>query len=140
MSARTLQQNSRFHALVGHRKLDKEEKKALCLDVSNGRTDSSSDLTFEEMNQAIKMLDSEVEGSVKKMRTKILNIARDIFGLAPSEDWTQQHYDSLNSFLVSKFKDPLHKLDYRRLVDAVTAVEKWRDTETQNAVKKWFSQ
>ena len=132
---RTLQQNKRFHALIGLRKLDNEEKKALCLDVSNGRTDASSELKVEEMDQAIAMLEGQVVGSVKKMRAKVINVARDIFGMVPRDESGQQQYDALNAFLISKFKKPLHHLDYRTLVDAVTAVEKWRDSETKKMVK-----
>lgn len=132
---RTKEQNKRFHTLLTLRKLDREEKQALVVDCSGGRVSSSADMTVAEMALAITILDSEQTSSLKKMRAKIIHIARDIFGMAPTDEWKQTHYDRLNEFLQKTFKCHLHKLPYQKLPDAVTATEKWRDWKTKQLVK-----
>ena len=133
---RTREQNARFHALLTLRKFDKEDKAELVKVITNGRTDSSADMTYDEMALAIERLDSEQLSSVKRMRAKIIQIARDIFGLKPTDQWGQVHYDNLNTFLLKKFGTRLHKLNYQQLIDAVTAMEAWRDYETKKLVKQ----
>ena len=105
------------------------------LDCTGGRTDSSAAMTVEEMALAITLLDSEQTSSIKKMRAKMIHLARDIFGLAPKDKWEQEHYDRLNTFLLAKFKAPLHKLTYQQLPNAVTAVEAWQAWEMKQVVK-----
>ena len=87
---RTLEQNAKFHKLVTLRKLDKEDKQALVLDCTGGRTNSSAAMTVEEMALAITLLDSEQTSSIKKMRAKMIHLARDIFSLAPKDKWEQE--------------------------------------------------
>ena len=135
---RTLEQNGKFHKLIGLRKLDKEDKSALVLECTGGRTASSAAMTVQEMALAITILDSEQTSSIKKMRAKMIHIARDIFSLAPKDKWEQMHYDRLNAFLLGKFKAPLHKLTYSQLPNAVTAMEKWRDYATKVMVDELF--
>lgn len=126
---RTVQQNSRFHKLLTLRKFDREDKAELVKVVTGGRTASSAQMTAAEMQLAIDRLQDDQDGSVKRMRAKIIHIARDIFGMSDREVWEQVHYDRLNTFLLKKFHCQLHKLRYEQLVDAVTAMEKWRDSE-----------
>ncbi|GAB2586391.1 NinB/YbcN family protein [Spirosoma areae] len=133
---RTLEQNTKFHKLVGLRKLDKEDKQALVMECSGGRTTSSATMTVQEMALAITILDSEQTSSLKKMRAKIIHVARDIFGMAPKDVWGQEHYDRLNKFLLDKFKCPLHKLTYQQLPNAVTAMEAWRGWKTKKMVNE----
>ncbi len=126
---RTLSQNSRFHTLLTLRKFDKEDKAELVRVVTGGRTTSSKEMTQDEMALAIERLDDEQTGSIKKMRAKIINVARDIFELNDRDKFEQKHYDALNNFLLKKFKAQLHKLDYHQLINAVTSMEKWRESE-----------
>ena len=126
---RTKDQNVKFHTLVALRKLDKEEKQELVKHFTGGRETSSTGMTQDEMAKAIAYLDDEQTASIKKMRAKILNIARDFFGLAPKDEFAQKHYDALNVFLKKKFKYPLHKLQYEPLRKAVTGMERWRDSD-----------
>lgn len=124
MKPRTLQQNERLHALVGQLRLDKEEKAELVKAFTNGRSYSSKDLTFAEADLLIKYLESQVDGSIKKMRSKIINIAKDIGLTKGGEvDW-----ERLNNFLIKKFKKPLNQLTRDELPNAVTAMEKWRSS------------
>lgn len=129
ITLRTKDQNVKFHTLVALRKLDREEKQELVKHFTGGRETSSTGMTVDEMANAIAYLDDEQTGSIKRMRAKIINIARDIFGLDPRAQFQQAHYDALNKFLRKKFKEPLHKLQYEPLRNAVTAMEKWRESD-----------
>ena len=131
---RTPAQNSRFHTLLSLRKFDREDKAALVHQCTKGRTESSKEMTIAEMKTAIEILDDEQQQSIKKMRAKIINIGRDIFGMAPADAWGQPQYDRLNTFLLGKYKRMLHKLSYADLVKATTAMEAWRDSETKRMV------
>lgn len=133
---RTKAQNARFHLLLGQRKFDAQDKAELVRMVTGGRTGSSAEMTVAEMQLAIERLADAQVGSIKKMRAKIINIARDIFGLADGDVWGQGHYDRLNVFLVDKFKVPLHRLPYEQLRNAVTAMEAWRDWARLKAAKE----
>lgn len=125
---RTKDQNAIFHRLLTLRKFDREDKAELVRTITNGRTTSSSQMTVDEMRVAIKRLQDDQDASLKRMRAKIINIAKDIFGLG-NRDWEQKHYDALNAFLIKTFKVPLHRLTYTQTVDAVTAMEKWRESD-----------
>ena len=120
---RTNSQNARFHALLTQRKLDKEEKQALVLTYTHGRSDSSTEMTSQEMAEAIKHLEGEEMASIKKMRAKIINIAKEIFGVA---DMSQVEWDNLNKFLLSKSKGKLNELHYETLRKAVTSMQMWK--------------
>lgn len=123
MIPRTPAQNERLHALIGQLRFDKEEKAELVKAFTNGRSTSSKDLTFAEADLLIKYLDNQQNGSIKKMRSKIINIAKDIGLVKGNElDW-----ERLNKFLIDKFKQPLHQIPKDVLPKAVTAMEKWRD-------------
>lgn len=129
MPLRTLEQNKRFHTLIGQRKLDREDKAALVKECTDGRTTSSSEMTISEMKLAIELLDAEQTTSVRKMRSKIIAVYRDIVNYPEPQDLQQKHWDALNTFLISKFKAPLHKLSYKGLVDATTGIEGWKSSK-----------
>ncbi|WP_080058315.1 hypothetical protein [Spirosoma aerolatum] len=135
LTPRTKEQNSKFHTLLTLRHFDKEDKLALVQFYTGGRETSSSNMSMDEMAEAIKHLEGEQDASIRRMRAKIINVARDIFNLWPQDNWTQEHYDKLNVFLKKKFKAELSKLSYEQLRNAVTAVEKWRDSGTQKFLK-----
>jgi hypothetical protein len=133
---RTLEQNTRFHALVFTLRLTQEEKRNLVREHSNLRTDSSKDLTLAEMQLLIRTLETMVERSITKMRSKIINIAKDVGlnkpPLLPGEGvGGEVDFARLNVFLEKKFKKKLHQLTRDELRDAVTAMEKWRDSNTK---------
>ena len=131
---RTTKQNSQFHSLLSLRKFGREEKAQLVTVITGGRTTHSSEMTYDEMELAISRLQDAQTGSEKKMRAKIINIGRDIFGLVPKDEWQQEHYDALNKFLVKTCKKPLHKLLYKELIVGVTAMERWRDSAMKTMV------
>ena len=136
---RTTQQNSRFHTLLTLRKFDREDKAELVKTITNGRTTSSAQMTVDEMRVAIERLDDEQTTSLKKMRAKIIKIARDIFDMVETDQWEQRHYDALNKFLLKKFKVQLHKLSYDQLRNAVTAMEAWRESELKKMLNGFLN-
>jgi DUF438 domain-containing protein len=134
MPLRTLEQNKRFHTLIGLRKFDKEDKAALVSECTNGRTTSSSEMTISEMKLAIELLDAEQTQSIKKMRSKIINLFKEIVDLGPNDDMTQAHWDTLNVYMKRTAKATIATAGYKQLIDAVTGMERWRDGE----LKKWL--
>ena len=99
MSLRTNEQNARFHQLITFHKLDKDEKRALIEEVSNGRVTSSKDLSRIEMAKAIQTLDTQknetLATSRKKMMAKAINLAREL-GMVTGEG-SQVNFDGLNA-------------------------------------------
>ncbi|MGA0555804.1 hypothetical protein ACO2Q8_04070 [Larkinella sp. VNQ87] len=130
---RTNAQNARFHVLLTQRKFDREEKAELVKFYTNGRSTSSSEMTIREMQEAIEHLEGLELASIKRMRSKVIHIAKDIFGVT---EMHQEDWDNLNTFLLKTFKKKLNELDYRQLQNAVTAIERWRDSETRKMVKR----
>lgn len=53
---RTKQQNKVFHSLLSQHKFDAEAKAELVFDITKGRTESSAEMSYLEMNHAIKRL------------------------------------------------------------------------------------
>ena len=118
-----------MYALLGQLRYDADEKAALVYSFSGNRTQKSSELTQVEAAALIKHLQGEVQSSIKKMRSKIINIGKDI-GLAKANEVGVLEFDfaALNVFLVKKFKKQLHFLDRAELRNAVTAMEVWRES------------
>ena len=118
-----------MYALLGQLRYDADEKAALVYSFSGNRTQKSSELTQVEAAALIKHLQGEVQSSIKKMRSKIINIGKDI-GLAKANEVGVLEFDfaALNVFLVKKFKKQLHFLDRAQLRNAVTAMEAWRES------------
>lgn len=136
---RTLEQNKAFHALLTQRKFDREDKDALVLLITGGRTNSSSQMTVDEMRVAIERLQDANTSSLKKMRAKIYLIARDIFGIAEGAKFEQKDYDAVDAFMVRNFKAKLYLVPYEMLPKAVTAMEAWREWARKKAIETVLS-
>ena len=118
MSLRTLEQNSIFHKLVTQHKLDADEKMAIVMEVSGGRTKSSADLSRIEMAKAIKILQGKSEESRKKRMAKAINLAKDL-GMVKDKDFT-----GLNSFGKRMFgKDKFYELTDKEISSAIIGLE-----------------
>lgn len=125
--------NARFHQLVGHYKLDADEKRLIVRQASNNKCESSADLTDSQLREAVKLLEGRQNDSIKRMRAKAINLARDlnlVTGEAPNIDWT-----GLNNFTQKSFKQPFYELSYQRLIDCITALEKWQNYNQNKALK-----
>ena len=118
MSLRTLEQNSTFHKLVTQHKLDADEKMAIVMEVSGGRTKSSAELSRIEMAKAIKILQGKSEESRKKRMAKAINLAKDL-GMVKDKDFT-----GLNSFGKRMFgKDKFYELTDKEISSAIIGLE-----------------
>lgn len=126
-------QNERFHGLIGKLKMDKDEKKEIVRWASAGRASSSKDLTAHEMQNAIDKLSGNYDSRIAKMQAKARAIASDI-GILKTSGQTVD-YSALNNFILKKFKvNNLFQLDYKSLIDCITALERWRDGQTKKMV------
>lgn len=127
--------NARFHQLIGQFKLDADEKKLIVRMASNYevKSESSKDLTDDQLKEAIKLLENRQNDSTKRMRAKAINLAREldlVKGEAPKIDWT-----GLNNFTEKTFKKPFYELNQKQLRDCITALEKWQSYNQEKAVK-----
>lgn len=125
--------NARFHQLVWQFKLDADEKKLIVRQVSYGLKESTKDLTDNQLFDAIRLLENRQHDSIKRMRAKAINLAREldlVKGEAPNIDWT-----GLNNFTEKTFKKPFYELDQKQLRDCITALEKWQNQNHVKAVK-----
>lgn len=77
---RTLAQNNIIHGLLGNFGFDREAKAEMVLDITQGRTESSKEMTFDEANVMIKRLDGRpIFAARKAPRTEQLD--RQIAGI-----------------------------------------------------------
>jgi hypothetical protein len=143
MSYRTLQQNTRLHALIGELYIDAEMKEDLVLQFSNQRTNTSSKLLVVECEALINHLQSVKNGYVidgnkgrstfdkntpeNKMRRKILSICHEIH-------WTKNgsiDWNKLDAFLLKSgylHKEKLNDYTVEELPKLVTQFEQLQKT------------
>jgi hypothetical protein len=127
-------QNSRFHGLISKLKLDADEKKEIVIWASKGRCTSSRDLTASEMRNAIDKLTGQYDSRIARMQAKARAIANDL-GLLPVVSG-KVDYTAMNTFIMKIFKvKSLFDLEYKQLIDCITALERWRDGRTKKMVK-----
>ena len=128
-------QNARFHGLVGKLKLDRDEKKEIVSWASGGRCTSSKDLTASEMRKAIDQLTGKYDARIARMQSKVRAIAGDLGIL--KEVGGKVDYTALNSFIKRTFKvGTIFDLDYKQLINCITALERWRDGKTKKMLKE----
>lgn len=128
MSLRTNEQNQRFHQLLSQHKIDVETKAEIVRTHSDGRCESSSDLSKIEMAKAIKFLEGKSEDQLKRMRAKALNLARSlglVTGEKPKIDfsklnaWIAKHYHTAYFYEVT---------DTAELSKVITGLENWKNS------------
>ena len=127
--------NARFHQLLTKRNCDKDEKMAIVHQASNGEFTSSRDLTNAQLLEAIKLLEGDLNTSVKKMRAKAINRAKDL-GILPQTVNLPEHWNGLNTFCQNTFKKPFYELTYDELRDCITGLENWQKTRQDKAIKE----
>lgn len=140
MTPRTKEQNAIFHRLLTRHKFDKEDKAEFVFMLSGERTRSSAELSYEEMQKGIDRLQAGSESSMKKMKAKIYNIARDIFGMTLTDQWEQRHYDAVDTFMKRTVKTRVCHMSYEQLVVAVTAIDAWRTSATKQMIDNLLNQ
>lgn len=124
-------QNNRFYGLLAKAKLDMDEKKQIVFAASAGRTQSSSELTAQEMQRAIDHLAGLQTSSRARMMAKARAISSDLGLIRKGVDEKgalRDDYTAMNSFIMKKFKKPtMFQLDDNTLRHLITALERWRD-------------
>lgn len=130
--------NARFHQLVGQRNLDKDEKKLIVHQASDGEFTSTSDLNNTQLANAIKLLESDIETSIKKMRAKAINKAKEL-GILPDNITKNDDWKGLNTFCQSTFKKPFYSLQYDDLRNCITGLQNWQSTRQNKAIKELLS-
>lgn len=78
---RTNKQNSAFHKLLNKWKFDSEAKAQFVFDITKGRTESSKEMSFDEMNFAIEKLGGTPFQSKEKRQTRYF--PKNVVGLDP---------------------------------------------------------
>jgi len=101
---------------------DKEDKEGYIRELTQGRTEHISDLSYEEMQQLVKALDTTLE-SKQKMVNKVLSLAHEMRWELPDG---KVNMESVNEFCKQKtrFQKPLDELKYNELPEVVTIFEK----------------
>ncbi len=128
---RTQSQNVKFHALVNSLGLDADEKREIVRNASKGRAESSRDLTAQQMDWAIKLLEGQNVSRLARMRAKARAIASEI-GVVKGGD-----YSRLDKWIKDKWKvDNLFMLPLDKLSECITALERWRDGRIKAVVKQ----
>lgn len=130
--------NARFHQLIGEHGLDKEDKMSVVSQVSNGRETSSSKLSNIELAEAIRLLNSRRQESLKRMRAKAINLAKDC-GFLPDRIISTENWKGLNTWCEKTFKKPFYKLDYNELRNCVTGLERVLDSKQNQQIKSALS-
>jgi hypothetical protein len=130
--------NARFHQLVGQRHLDKDEKQFIVHQASNGECTSTSELNNDQLADAIRLLEIDVETSIKKMRAKAINKAKEL-GIIPDQIKKNEDWKGLNTFCQHTFKKPFYALQYDDLRNCITGLEKWQSGRQDKALKELLS-
>jgi hypothetical protein len=130
--------NARFHQLLTQRNCDADEKKSIVFQVSNGDQTSSSMLTNAQLEEAIRLLESDIDQSIKKMRAKAINKAKEL-GILPKAILTNEDWAGLNTFSQKTFKKPFYALQYDDLRNCITGLENWQSSRQDRALKAILS-
>jgi len=103
-------------------------KRYLINGFTQGRTESSRELTDSEFDQIINYLDAETEKSLKRMRRKVLSIAHE---LGWEDEKGNVRLDVLDAWLeqYTAYKVAFWKLTYDQLIDIITQMEKFSKKE-----------
>jgi hypothetical protein len=126
MSLRTNEQNARFHQLVIFHDIDKDEKRALVEQYSNGRVSSSKDLSVIEMSKLINSLEvdkaTKTADSRKRMMAKAINIGREL-GMVTGEG-NKVDYEGFNALAKKMYKvEKCYELSNEQLQNFITGLE-----------------
>lgn len=141
MSLRTNEQNARFHQLITFHKLDKDEKRALIEEVSNGRVTSSKDLNRIEMAKAIQALDNQKNETLaisrKKMMAKAINLAREL-GMVTGEG-SHVNFDGLNALGNRMYKvEKFNGLTNEQIQNVITGLQNFIKNKKDGKTKVEF--
>lgn len=130
--------NARFHKLLSQNHCDADDKKSIVNQVSAGLYTSSRDLSDSQLLEAINLLDSMRDKSIKKMRAKAINKAKEL-GILPDEIYVAADWNGLNTFCQNTFKKNFNQLSFDDLRNCITGLENWQDNRRSKAIKELLS-
>lgn len=130
--------NARFHQLLSQNHCDADDKAAIVHQVSGGRYTSSRDLSDTQLLDAIKVLDGLRNQSIKKMRAKAINKAKEL-GILPDEIYIPADWKGLNTFCQNTFQKNFNQLTFDELRNCITGLENWQDNRRSRAIKELLS-
>lgn len=130
--------NARFHQLLSQNHCDADDKASIVNQASGGRFTSARDLSESQLQQAISLLEGLRNKSIKKMRAKAINKAKEL-GILPDEIYITSDWKGLNTFCQNTFKKAFNHLDYDELRNCITGLENWQDSRHSKAVKELLS-
>jgi len=141
----TPQQLRAFHAMCGKIKMNEEDRRAMIYSITNGRTSSSKDLTFDEARTLISQLNKDEDIRVKNaIYYESVKLCRGIYALSfkisflnlgfssDTEEEKQMNLAKINKFARSMSKAhknvgqmSLDELgDFKKQLEAVARKEK----------------
>jgi hypothetical protein len=107
---RTLQTNKKLYALIGQLGIDNDTKIDMILSMSNGRTEHSSELSENEAQRLIDILESNIGKKQRKlaeleqqMRRNVFKLMYDI-GLINTNMSNSEKLDYINNWIIGKLK------------------------------------
>ena len=130
--------NARFHQLLSQNHCDADDKAAIVHQVSGGLYTSSRDLSDAQLQDAIKVLDGLRNQSIKKMRAKAINKAKEL-GILPDEIYIPADWKGLNTFCQKTFQKNFNQLTFDELRNCITGLENWQDNRRSKAIKELLS-
>jgi hypothetical protein len=122
---RTLEQNNRFHQLIGLNCYDAEKKRALVAKATGLRTVHSDNMEFEEMSMAISNLEQE-RREILARYLRVIGLCCSAIGwTAPAENgYMKIDYNSLNGYIKTHYhKENLNKLNAHQLNKLVISLK-----------------
>lgn len=126
--------NARFHQLLSRAGCTSDDKALIVHQVSNGQFTSARYLNENQLREAIFLLEKDRKKSIKKMRAKAINKAKEL-NLLPKEISTPEDWKGLNNFCQKTFKKPFPFLDFDELRHCITALENWQNYKIDKSIK-----
>lgn len=122
---RTLEQNNRFHQLLGLNCYDEERKRGLIAKATGLRTVHSDQMEFEEMAMAISLLNTERKAILQRY-LRVIGLCCTAIGwtVQANDGYLKIDYNSLNGYIKTHYhKDNLNKLNALQLNKLVISLK-----------------
>lgn len=142
---RTLTQNRYLHKLIGDLNLSIDVKKELVFQYSGNRTESSSELTYEECNDLIEQLEKQLKTKNRQQRIYMQDQRRNVFklmydiALIDGAMTTENKLKVINAWIsnklnINKSLSQLNKNEVDKLVRQLRTVRRIYDERAKKVV------
>jgi len=137
---RTLQTNKKLYALIGQLGIDNDTKIDMVLSMSNGRTEHSSELSENEAQRLIDILESNIGKKQRKLSELSQQLRRNVFklmydiGLINSNMEADEKLEYINNWINGKLN--LNKDLNALTFDELTSLIKQLQAVRRNYVQK----